>query len=83
MPITDILSKNCELYGDEVCLVEINPPADIPKRITWKDYRLSSPKRKALFPPRDNMGGFERKSTVSPICSLQEELKRATRWQSF
>ena len=25
MPITDILEKNCRLYGDEVCLVEINP----------------------------------------------------------
>ncbi len=25
MPITDILEKNCRLYGDDVALVEINP----------------------------------------------------------
>ena len=25
MPITELLEKNCRLYGDEVCLVEINP----------------------------------------------------------
>ena len=25
MPITNILEKNCEMYGNEICLVEINP----------------------------------------------------------
>ena len=25
MPITDILERNCELYGNETALVEINP----------------------------------------------------------
>ena len=25
MPITEILERNCKLYGDEVALVELNP----------------------------------------------------------
>lgn len=25
MPITEILERNCKLYGDEICLVELNP----------------------------------------------------------
>lgn len=40
MPITDILDKNCELYGDEVALVEINPDVTEKKRVTWKEYEL-------------------------------------------
>jgi lipoate-protein ligase A len=29
MPITEILSRNAQLYGDEVCLVELNPEITI------------------------------------------------------
>lgn len=40
MIITDILTKNAELYPDEVCLVEVNP--EIQERIdrAWKEYDL-------------------------------------------
>ena len=37
MPITDILEKNCRLYGDDVCLVEINPEMPETRRVTWKE----------------------------------------------
>lgn len=40
MPITDILDKNCELYGNEVALVEINPEVTEKRRVTWKEYEL-------------------------------------------
>jgi len=40
MPITDILVKNVELYGDEVALVEINPSLPDEKKVTWKEYSL-------------------------------------------
>lgn len=39
MPITDILENNARLYGDDVSLVEINPP-DTKSRFTWKEYSL-------------------------------------------
>lgn len=40
MPITEILEKNVELYGNDVCLVEINPDVQEKKRVTWRDYEL-------------------------------------------
>ncbi len=40
MPITDILEKNCRLYGEDTCLVEINPEIQEKKRVTWKEYEL-------------------------------------------
>ncbi len=40
MPITDILEKNCRLYGEDTCLIEINPEIQEKKRVTWKEYEL-------------------------------------------
>lgn len=40
MPITELLERNAELYGDEVALVELNPEMKENRRITWKDYEL-------------------------------------------
>ncbi|PKN37365.1 MAG: AMP-dependent synthetase [Deltaproteobacteria bacterium HGW-Deltaproteobacteria-2] len=39
MPITEILASNATLYGEEICLIEINPQI---KEInaSWKDYDL-------------------------------------------
>ena len=43
MPITDILERNCRLYGDDICLVEINPEVRDTRRVTWKEYELIEP----------------------------------------
>ena len=40
MPITQILERNCKLYGDEVCLIEVNPEIKARRRVTWKEYEL-------------------------------------------
>ena len=39
MPITEILTRNADLYCDEVCLVEINPEIENVKT-SWKDFDL-------------------------------------------
>ncbi|MGF0018178.1 class I adenylate-forming enzyme family protein [Sporofaciens sp. SGI.106] len=49
MPITDILEKNCRLYGDDVCLVEINPEMPETRRVTWKEYELIEPVRASYY----------------------------------
>lgn len=49
MPITEILEKNCRLYGDDVCLVEINPEIPETRRVTWKEYELIEPVRSPYF----------------------------------
>ncbi|NLT12806.1 MAG: AMP-binding protein [Clostridiales bacterium] len=43
MPITEILERNCSLFGNDVCLVEINPERKDRKRVTWKEYELIEP----------------------------------------
>ncbi len=40
MPITDILERNSRLYGEDVCLVELNPEQEDTRRVTWKEYEL-------------------------------------------
>ena len=42
MPITDILERNCRLYGEDICLVEINPEI---KENTCDRFRESSSER--------------------------------------
>lgn len=40
MPITEILSRNAELYGQDISLVEINPGVQERRNITWREYEL-------------------------------------------
>lgn len=43
MPITNLLEENCKKYGEEICLVEINPEVKEVRRVTWKEYELIEP----------------------------------------
>lgn len=43
MPITDLLEENCKKYGNDICLVEINPEVKEIRRVTWKEYELMEP----------------------------------------
>ena len=43
MPITELLDRNSEQYGSDVCLVEINPEIKEVRRVTWKEYELIEP----------------------------------------
>ena len=40
MPITQILSQNAELYGNEKCLTEINMDLQESHNVTWLEYEL-------------------------------------------
>ena len=40
MPITDFLTRNAELYGQETCLTEINMDLQQSHNVTWLDYDL-------------------------------------------
>lgn len=43
MPITNLLEDNCKKYGEDICLVEINPEVKEIRRVTWKEYELMEP----------------------------------------
>ncbi len=49
MPITEILEKNAAMYGDEVCLVELNPDIQEKQRKTWKEFSLIEPTETAPY----------------------------------
>jgi len=40
MIITDILTRNAELYGSEICLTEINLDLQESHNVTWREYEL-------------------------------------------
>ena len=40
MVITDFLERNARLYGQDSCLVEINPSEERDKAATWWDFNL-------------------------------------------
>ena len=43
MPITELLERNAELFGNDIALVEVNPEITEVRRITWKEYELIEP----------------------------------------
>ncbi len=49
MPITDYLERNAREYGQDVCLVEINPEIKEDRRVTWKEYELIEPNPKVHY----------------------------------
>lgn len=40
MPITEILSRNAEIYGNETCLTEINLDLQDHHNVIWREYEL-------------------------------------------
>ena len=79
MPITEILEKNAKEYGKDVCLVEINPDLQEKKRVTWRDYELIESNPVCQYRREITWHVFNEKQTVLQICSLAEELRKATK----
>ncbi|MFC1609519.1 class I adenylate-forming enzyme family protein [Myxococcota bacterium] len=38
MIITEILARNCRMYGDEIALVELEPAKSLRREITWREF---------------------------------------------
>jgi acyl-CoA synthetase (AMP-forming)/AMP-acid ligase II len=62
MPITDYLRRNATLYGDEVCLVEINPDNTNEKPHTWSENALVEGERSSFYRREMTWEDFDRKS---------------------
>ena len=62
MPITDLLERNSKLYGDDICLVEINPEIQEKQRVTWKEYELIQPSATAPYRREITWGVFDEKA---------------------
>ncbi len=62
MPITDLLERNSKLYGDEICLVEINPELQEKPQVTWKEYELIQPTSAAPYRREITWSVFDEKA---------------------
>lgn len=49
MTIIDLLEKNSKEYGEEICLVEVNPEVTEVRRVTWKEYELTEPSPSSYY----------------------------------
>ena len=76
MPITDILEKNCRLYGDDVALVEINPEMPETKRTTWKEFDLIEPSRAAYYRREITWNVFNEKANIFANLLVERGLKK-------
>ena len=62
MPITDLLERNSKLYGEEICLVEMNPDVQEAPRVTWKEYELIQPTAPTPYVRQITWGVFDEKA---------------------
>ena len=76
MPITDILEKNCRLYGDDVALVEINPEMPETKRTTWKEFDLIEPSRAAYYRREISWNVFNEKANRFANLLIERGIKK-------
>ena len=76
MPITDILEKNCRLYGDDVVLVEINPEMPETKRTTWKEFDLIEPSRAAYYRREITWNVFNEKANRFANLLIERGIKK-------
>lgn len=76
MPITEILEKNCRLYGDNVCLVEINPEMPETRRVTWKEYELIEPVRASYYRREITWNVFNEKANRFANLLLERGVKK-------
>lgn len=76
MPITDILEKNCRLYGDDVALVEINPEMPETKRTTWKEFDLIEPSRASYYRREITWNVFNEKANRFANLLIERGIKK-------
>ncbi|SDD48392.1 class I adenylate-forming enzyme family protein [Sporomusa acidovorans] len=62
MLITEILSQNARLYGDDISLVEINPELQERQIVPWSEYELIEPNPAAGFRQEITWREFEEKA---------------------
>ncbi len=76
MVITEVLERNAKLYGDDVSLVEINPPMGESKRLTWKEYSLIESSNKEAFRTEITWSEFDKKANRFANLLLSRGIKK-------
>ena len=76
MPVTEMLVRNAQLYGDEVALVELNPELPESRRTTWKEYDLVQPTSPEAYRREITWRVFDEKANRFANCLLGRGVKK-------
>lgn len=76
MPITEILSRNANLYGDDISLVEINPELQEKHKVTWREYELVEPNPLAQLRRELTWRDFDDKANRFANLLLERGIKK-------
>ena len=79
MPVTDLLVRNANLYGDEIALVELNPMLPDTKRTTWKEYDLMQPTGTRAYRREITWSIFDEKANRVANMLLDRGIKKGDR----
>ena len=79
MPITEILERNAELYGNDVALIEINPQELEKRHTTWREYSLIEPSRIDSFRSELTWSEFDRKANRMANFLLTRRMRKGSK----
>jgi len=76
MLITEILSRNASLYGNDISLVEINPELKEKHEVTWREYELVETTPVAQFRREITWREFDNKANQFANLLLDRGIKK-------
>lgn len=76
MLITEILSRNARLYGEEVSLIEINPELQEKHEVSWREYELIETNPAASFRREMTWRDFDDKANRFANLLLNRGVKK-------
>ena len=76
MPITELLEQNCKMYGNDICLVEINPAVKDKRRVTWQEYELIEPSHASYYRREITWNVFNEKANRFANLLLSRGVKK-------
>jgi len=76
MPITEILEENCRKFGNDICLVELNPEIREEKHVSWKEYSLIEPNSSTAYRREITWNVFNEKANRFANLLLSRGIKK-------
>lgn len=76
MTITEVLEENCRQFGDDICLVEINPAVEETRRVTWREFELMEPNPTAHYRREISWNVFNEKANRFANLLLSRGVKK-------
>ncbi len=76
MTITEVLEDNCRKFGEDICLVEINPAMKETRRVTWREFELMEPNPTAHYRREISWNVFNEKANRFANLLLSRGIKK-------